>query len=192
MAADALGPRDREIMGAVANDQIWQQAQKQYPYLADKNIDFVYTPGGGRGMLEFYPPGESGDPQFPRPQQLRMDRPGVQVFDPKTTPLDILGDYVSHYGVKADPFLAQRYQQFSQSLDPKQQQILREQYAYYQNHPQYKETRPFEQWLEMSGLPGYFRGYTFNQWPDARGMYNAEQLKMLDEVKKYLGIANEQ
>jgi hypothetical protein len=183
--------KDKAVMDTVANDQIWQQAQKQYPYLADKNIDFAYTPGQGRGYLEFYPPGESGSPEYPRPSQLRMDRPGVQVFDPRTKPIDILADYVSHYGVNQDPFLAQRYQQFTQSLTPRQQEILRQQYQYYQNDPQFQERRPFEQWAKISGLPAYFRGYTFNQWDQPEKMYDSQQLKMLDEVRKYLGITPE-
>ena len=65
---------------------------------------------------------------------------------------------------------------------------LQDQYAYYQQHPEFKESRPFEQWKEASGMPGYFRGYTFNQWDDAKSAYTPQQLQLLDQVKQYLKI----
>ena len=65
---------------------------------------------------------------------------------------------------------------------------MQEQYAYYQQHPEYKESRPYEEWLKASGMPAYFRGYTFNQWDDAKDMYTPEQLKILDAVQSYLRI----
>ena len=73
-------------------------------------------------------------------------------------------------------------------MTPDQNKRLQEQYKYYQEHPEYKEQRPFEDWAKASGLPGYFRGYTFNQWPDSTQMYTPEQLEVLNQVRSYLGI----
>ena len=73
-------------------------------------------------------------------------------------------------------------------MGPEQRQRLQEQYQYYQQHPDYKEQRPYQEWEKASGMPGYFRGYTFNQWPDSSKMYTPEQLNILNAVKKYLGI----
>jgi hypothetical protein len=177
-------PNDNEIVGQI----IFDRAKKDYPYLADKDIAYKYSPSKGRGFLEFYPPGETGSPEYPRPKELPVGKVGIEVFDPKTRPLDILADYVSHYGVEKDPYLAERYKKFSESMDDRQRRILKEQYRYYQQHPKYKEQRPYEEWEKMSGMPGYFRGYTFNQWEKPKEMYTPQQIQLLDEVRKYLGI----
>lgn len=182
---------DTSILGAISKDQgskLFETAQQEYPYLANKDIAFKYSPQQGRGFLEFYSPEETGSPEFPRPKEIPLGKVGVEVFDPKTRPIDILADYVSHHGVEADPYLAQQYQQFIASMTPEQQQRLLEQYQYYQQHPEYKEDRPFEDWKKASGLPGYFRGYTFNQWENAKDLYTPQQIQALDLVRKYLGV----
>jgi hypothetical protein len=189
--AQELQGIDTSILDTISSDKgakLLETAQKEYPYLADKDIAFDYAPAKGRGFLEFYSPEETGSPEYPRPQNIPMGKVGVQVFDPKTRPIDILADYVSHYGVENDPFLKSQYQQFQQSFTPEQQKVLQDQYAYYQQHPEFKESRPFEQWKEASGMPGFFRGYTFNQWNDAKSAYTPQQLLLLDQVKKYLGV----
>ena len=168
-----------EVLGAM----MFEKAKKEYPYLADKDIGFAYTPQEGDRKLEFYSPDEPGSPQNPRPKQLPMGKPGVQVLDPRTSPLDILGDYVSHYAVGQDPQLQALYQQFSGQLDPEK---MKQRYQYHQEN--LGETRPYDQWHQMSGLPEMFRGYTFNQWDNAKEMYTPQQLQVLDQVRKYLGI----
>ncbi len=179
---------DSEIMQQVAaqNDpQLLQAAQKEYPYLADKNIAYTYTPQAGDSRyLEFWSPTEEGDKEYPRPASIPMGQVGVQVINPQTKPIDILGDYVSHYGVQNDPQLQQYYQQFGASLDP---QMMQNRYSYHTAN--LGETRPYDQWLQSTGLPEMFRGYTFNQWgDDAKQMYSPEQLKILDAVRSYLGV----
>jgi hypothetical protein len=179
---------DAQVMQQVAvqNDpQLLQAAQKEYPYLADKDIAYTYTPDAGdKRYLEFWSPTETGDQQYPRPQSIPMGKVGVQVINPQTKPIDILGDYVSHYGVQADPQLQQLYQQFAGQLDP---QMMQNRYAYHQAN--LGETRPYDQWLQATGLPEMFRGYTFNQWGDnAKQMYTPQQLQTLDAVRSYLGI----
>ena len=182
---------DTSVLDAIQSDQgnkLFEKAQQEYPYLANKNIAYKYSPNKGRGFLEFYDPEEIGSPEFPRPKELPLGKIGIEVFDPKTRPIDILADYVSHYGVEQDPFLVERYKQFASSMTPEQRQRLQEQYKYYQQHPEYREQRPYEEWEKVSGLPGYFRGYTFNQWENPRELYTQQQLQMLDEVRRYLGV----
>jgi hypothetical protein len=172
----------------VIGQMLFEKAKTEYPYLADKDIAFDYAPNQGRGFLEFYSPEETGSPEYPRPENLPMGKVGVQVFDPTTKPIDILADYVSHYGVEKDPFLSERYQKFSNSFTPEQNQKLQEQYAYYQKHPEYKESRPYEDWLKASGMPGYFRGYTFNQWENSQDAYTKPQLDLLNQIREYLKV----
>ncbi len=179
------------VLDAIQSDQgnkLFEKAQQEYPYLANKNIAYKYSPNKGRGFLEFYDAEEIGSPEFPRPKELPLGKIGIEVFDPKTKPIDILADYVSHYGVEQDPFLVERYKQFASSMTPEQRQRLQEQYKYYQQHPEYREQRPYEEWEKISGLPGYFRGYTFNQWDNPQELYTQQQLQMLDEVRRYLGV----
>ena len=159
---------------------------KMYPYLSDKNIAFTYSPRKDSGYLEFYSPTETGSKQNPRPKSLPMGQVGIEVLREDTRPIDVLGDYVSHWGVKEDPFLRRSYQAFVNSLDDKQLNILQRQYI--DSKKMYGENRPFNQWLEITGLPGYFRGYTFDQWDKPEEMYRPDQLKLLDNVKGYLGI----
>ena len=101
-----------DVMGSM----MFERTKEEYPYLADKDISFKYSPNEGRGFLEFYGEDEPGSPEYPRPKEFPMGKIGLEVFNPKTRPLDILGDYVSHYGVEKDPYLSERYQQFSQSF----------------------------------------------------------------------------
>ena len=182
---------DTSVLDTIKSDQgqkLLETAQKEYPYLSGKDIAYKYSPQEGRGFLEFYDPQETGSPENPRPKELPLGKVGIEVFDPKTKPIDILADYVSHYAVEQDPYLAKQYEQFAKLMGPEQRQRLQEQYQYYQQHPDYKEQRPYQEWEKASGMPGYFRGYTFNQWPDSAKMYTPEQLNTLNAVKKYLGI----
>ncbi len=182
---------DTSVLETIKSNQgnkLFERAQQEYPYLSGKDIAYKYSPNQGRGFLEFYDPEETGSPEYPRPKELPLGKVGIEVFDPKTRPIDILADYVSHYGVEKDPYLTQRYQEFINSMSPEQRQILREQYQYYQQHPEYKEQRPYEEWEKISGLPGYFRGYTFNQWENPQEMYSPQQIQLLDQVRQYLGI----
>lgn len=162
--------------------KLFQDAKTTFPYLADKNIGFVYSPNANnKNMLEFYSPDETE-----RPKEIPLGQPGVQVFNPNTRPMDILADYVSHYGVTQDQKLKEIYEKFASSVPEK---TLKDRYEWHQKHE--GEKRSFEDWKKMTGLPELFRGYTFKQWGDdvtAKRMYTPEQLKVLDEARKYLNI----
>jgi hypothetical protein len=176
---------DKEVMDVLANQkgsELFEQAKKDYPYLADKDITFKYSPNpSDQRMLEFYHPEETE-----RPEYMPAGKIGIEVFNPKTTPLDILGDYVSHYGKQADPNLKSLYEQFEQSLDP---QAMMNRYTFHTSN--LGENRPYEKWYEMTGLPELFRGYTFKQFgpeEEAKSYYTPQQLEILDKVRSYLNV----
>jgi len=155
-------------------------ARQQYPYLADKNIAFKYTPDPTSSrMLEFYPPEETE-----RPADMPLGQVGVEVFNPRTQPSDLLADYVSHHAVNADPSLKPLYDAFASTLDNK---TMQERYRWDVEHE--GEKRPFDEWARMSGVPSAFRGYTFQQWPEAfnNRFYSPAQKHILDRVRELVG-----
>ena len=178
--AQELQGIDTSVLDTISSDKgakLLETAQKEYPYLAGKDIAYKYTPTPGEErQLEFYKGGDL--PDWAKGKQV-----AIEVFNPKVTPLDVLGDYASHYGVQTDPQLKALYAQFAGQLDPK---MMQERYQYHTQN--LDEKRPYQQWYEMTGLPEIFRGYTFNQWQDAAKMYTPEQLKTLDMVRQHLGI----
>ncbi len=170
-----------------------EQARDQYPVL--KKYDYGYTekfrPGGG--YLEHWEPGEAGAPTTPqapldgpRPTELPLDKHGLEIRDPNTRPIDVLGDIASHHLVNADPVVKKAYQDFQNSMTPEQHARLQDQYQYAQKNE--GETRPYEDWKAASGMPAYFRGYTFQQWPKEFNddAYTPEQRQSLDGVMGYL------
>ena len=167
---------DNEVMGRM----MFEKAQKEYPYLSGKDIAFSYTPKKDDRKLEFYGPEETE-----RPKNIPSGKVGIEVFNPKVSPLDILGDYVSHYAVQNDPRLKELYAQFQSQLNPDE---MLKRYQYHQQH--LGEQRPYSEWLKLVGSPEVFRGYTFNQWPSefSQKYYTPEQIKTLNEVRSYLGI----
>lgn len=171
---------------------VFDQAVKQYPIIARAGVVGVVTPKENAGYLEFYPPGETGTKEAPRPAAIPIDRPGVEIYSGKTSPLDVLGDVVSHHLVKSDPKIAAYYQQFQKSLTPDQQARLQEQYQWDQQKE--GETRPFSEWAATAGLPAYFRGYAFKQWPDDFNAqaYTPDQRAMFDQMMQYLQAPQQQ
>lgn len=169
----------------LSNGDVVQQANSEYPILKQLGIPYTIDKGPADGSyLEFWPPDEEGDPTYPRPKTLPVGKPGIQVLRNDTRPIDVLGDVVSHYLVNTDPTIKGYYQQFQQSLTPQQRQNLVGQYKYAEKNE--GEKRPFPEWEQTSGLPAYFRGYAFQQWPNAKAMYTPEQLQMFDTMIKYL------
>lgn len=164
----------------------FEQAEQQYPIIKKSGVVGIISPQQSDDLLEFYLPGEAGTQDAPRPKELPLDKPGVQIYNDKTTPLDVLGDVTSHYLVDTDPKIKKYYQDFAGSLTPEQHSLLQEQFVWAQNHE--NEQRSYEDWLKASGLPAYFRGYAFKQWPDDfnEKAYTPDQRKMFDEMMQYL------
>jgi hypothetical protein len=174
-----------------------RRSEQQYPYLQDKNLRVAYNPDRKQGMLEFYPPQEVGSEQYPRPEQFPIDKFGVDIRSPMTRPIDVLGDYVSHYGIYTDPVLMASYKEIEKSLTGEQKDFLKRQYedykrGYFINESGdkvslgEKEKGTFEEWLDRSGLPGFYRGNIFNQWEDK--YYTPRQLELFKKAKQYLGV----
>lgn len=161
-------------------------ALQQYPGLGNPDVGYTYNPQpNSQNFLEYWAGNEPGDKSYPRPSALPMGKPGIEVTNPATRPVDIAADLVSHGLVNSDPKLGGYYNQFKQSMTPQQQGILQDQYQYAQ---QQGEKRPFDQWSEASGTPAYFRGYAFDQWPkeETSKYYNPDQVKMFDDMIDYL------
>ncbi len=160
-------------------------ALKQYPILQNIGLQGVYSdkPLKYHGDIESWSPTEEGEPDNLRPAGLPKGTFGVQVYQGgKTKPIDVLADAVSHHLVNTDPQMKQYYQEFKDSLTPKQQDKLKADYQYAKENE--GETRPFEQWVEASRLPAFFRGYTFNQWPKefTSKLFTPDQIKLFDKV----------
>lgn len=190
-APEGGGPLNQYNQQAQGN--LLDQARAQYPVL--KNYDYGYTENfrPNAGFMEHWEPGDPGaEPNGPtsldalRPSQLPMDKHGLEIRDPKTTPLDVLGDITSHHLVNADPVVKKAYQDLQNSLTPNQQGILQDQYEYAKKNE--GETGGFEDWKQRAGMPGLFRGYAFQQWPADfnQKAYTPDQMKKLDGMMDYL------
>ena len=183
---------DQDIMNLVSQERdpmLLEAAKKEYPILDQYDIGYKYSPKQDiekYGGLEFFPSDEPGSPERPRPKEFPVGKPLVEVYDPKTRPIDILGDITSHYLIYEDPQVKQYYDQFQNSLSLGQYDRLRNQYQFAKQN--FGEKRPYEQWYETSGLPGYFRGYAFQQWPEDFNelAYTPEQRAMFDKMMGYL------
>jgi hypothetical protein len=173
-------------MSAAVNP--FRDALEQYPILQKLGLSKITTPNPQDSRkLEFWPPGEPGDQEFPRPQELPADRPGVQILDPSVSSEDVAADVVSHYLVHQDPRLQGLYSQFSGTFqDPQRRPRLEEDYQWSQIHE--GEKRPFEDWLQSTRVPDYLRGYLFHQWPEKSysQMYSPEQRAILEQMRSVL------
>lgn len=173
-----------------ATPSVFDQALQQYPILQNLNLAYKSSPGAQPYMLEMWQPGNeySGTEEKPykRPKELPIDRPSIEVYSNKVRPIDILGDVVSHYMVEKDPKIKKYYNQFKESLTSDQKQRLKAQYEWAKKNE--GESRAYAEWERVSGLPAYFRGYAFQQWPNPTLYYTDEQRKMFDEMMGYLSM----
>jgi hypothetical protein len=153
-----------------------EQAYQLYPALRNYGFQFIDSRGsadaGGR-MSETYPADETDNPM--------PGKPTIQQFNPSMSPHDFLGETL-HVLPKVDMFIGKAREAFVQSMTPKQQEQLQQQYEHAQQNE--GEVRPFSQWRDVSGIDAWFRGNIAKQWPDE--MYTQHQLDLFDKVKKYL------
>lgn len=180
----------QQLTGMARPDQapsVMDQAQQQYPALKALGLQFKQSPPDQNGnKLEYWPPGEGGTPDRPRPQEFDLKKPGVEVYGNKARPIDILGDVVSHHMIETDPTISRVYSAFEKSVTPQQEQLLAQQYQYAQQHS--GENRSFEVWKDKTGLPAFFRGHPFQQWPAEfnQQVYTPQQTQLLDGMMNYL------
>tara|TARA_R110002012_G_scaffold307160_1_gene512486 strand:- start:23 stop:613 length:591 start_codon:yes stop_codon:yes gene_type:complete len=171
-------------------NELINKTKTEYPYL--KNVPMSYTKGNG--YLEAYPVNESGSSQYPRPKSLPINKFGIDIRNKDTTPEMIAGDYVSHHMTRNDPFIKDNYNQFINSLTPKQLDRQKNRYndytrGYYVNEQGNKvelpiEKRSFDNWKSVSDNDGIYRGLLFNQWnPNS---YTLEQHELNKQAQKYL------
>lgn len=149
------------------------------PYL--NNFTFVHsTPDNTDRELEYYGKGEGDSPN--------PGMPTIQLFGGQRL-RDVAGEIVSHNLARGnDQRLTGLYNHFVRSLNnPAQIQRLHEQYQWAQKNE--GEARPYAQWANISGIPAYFRGYTFNQWPSSvsSSFYTPKQISLLNQVRSYIG-----
>ena len=169
-----------------------EEAIEQYPILKNIGIKSSYSYNPKQkvyGGLEFWPADETGTSDYPRPKEIPTGQIGVQIFNKDNVrPIDVLGDVASHHMIYNDPTMKQYYNQFLDSMTPAQKERLKGDYQHAVENQ--GEKRPFEQWAEISRLPGYFRGYTFDQWPEdfTSKVFTEDQIKLFDEVRSYLGL----
>lgn len=170
-----------------------QQAQQQYPVLKGQDYGYMENFRPNAGYLEHWDPGDAGSaPTSPndlnslRPAALPLDKPGLEIRDPNTRPIDILGDIASHHLRFTDPVVKGAYQDLQNSMTPQQNDILQDQYQYAQKNE--GETGSYDDWKERAGMPGFFRGYTFQQWPKDFNdkAYTPAQRSKLDDLMTYL------
>ncbi len=165
----------------------FEQAVSQYPILGGLGLTPKYSYGGNDNrQLEYWPKGEPGAPNSPRPTEIPMRSGGVEIFNRNVRPIDVLGDVASHQLTETDPVISGAYQSFKQSLNEDQKKRLLEQYDYAQRN--LGETRSYQDWESKSGLPAYFRGYAFEQWPQdfSERAYTPEQRTSFDQMMQYL------
>ena len=76
-----------------------KDVHKQYPFMAadrDKYVVIKSDRPDNPGLLEAWPPGEGGPPQYPRPAAFPLDKTGIEIYDDRVRPLDVAADYYSH------------------------------------------------------------------------------------------------
>lgn len=164
---------------------IFNAAKERFPILGEMDLGVKYNPGAYQVFLESWPGDEEGTPDHPRPAEFPLGKQGVEIYNPQTSIFDIMADVTSHFLKDSDPTVNQHYRTFEKSLTKEQHEILKEQYAYHKEN--YGEKRPYDDWYEHTGLPGYFRGYAFKQWDDPEAMYTTGQMQDFDSMMRYLG-----
>jgi len=184
----------QQAMDKAKEPNRYEKALEMYPKLSSVPIAYKesLTDKTDVPYLEFWPQKEEGSPDRPRPKDIDINKLGVEVYKPTTRPEDVAGDIVSHHMVNTDPTLKKIYSEFEKSLDDNQKKDLKRQYTeevIRMKQEDSKERTPtYKEWYERSGLPSYFRGYTFGQWkPDEiKESYRPDQLQLLDKVNEYL------
>jgi len=170
----------------------YEQAMEMYPRLKSTPVQYKESISDDSKLpyLEYWPKGETGAPNRPRPKDIPLDVSGVETYKSATRPQDVAADIFSHEMVDTDPKLKKIRSQFEQSMTTEQKGIMKEQYYHFiKNELEPDEKVPtFKEWYQRSGLPAYLRGYMFEQWPkeEHSKYYTPEQMKLLDKAVDYL------
>jgi hypothetical protein len=185
--APSPDPQQGGILPSLSQSpSLLDQAREQYPLLKNHDIGYKENIGGGQGYMESWPPGETGTADSPRPAEFNKNQFGVENYSADSKPSDLAADVTSHHLINADPTIKKAYQDFQDSMTPWQESILKDQYAHAQANE--GEKRPYAAWKAAAGVPAFFRGYTFGQWPASFNdeVYTSAQKQMLDGVISHL------
>jgi len=163
-------------------------AFEKYPILKGLGFQAGFDPDR-RGKVEFYSPDEPGSQEDPRPSHAPMGTPYISVRDPKyINPEVFLGEGM-HYLPQVDPNFAAFREKIRESMTPEQLAQSRRRYDFYRSDPENPETRPYEDFFEVSDLDAFIRGYISpdkaDEWRKS-GTYNTNQIKLLEFMKSYL------
>jgi len=185
-----MGPQYK-VETKINPKKLLRDAISKYPILGKSGLMVSNEVGNPDiGMLEFWGPGEPGSKTYKRPKDVPIDALGVQINNPKVRPIDILADLASHWMVRTDPKMGSYYDEFKKSITPEQRARMKRDYQYAIENS--NESRGYDEWLENTRMPAYFRGYTFNQWPAEfnNAIFTPEQIGLFNKVRKYLGVSN--
>lgn len=160
-------------------DLALQQVIQKYPKLQGANWQVGYGKSNDPNQqLEFYPPDESRNPKPGNPY-IEIFNKGLQGDALQSA---IFGDML-HYAPTISPQFAQSRQQFQNSLTPQQIDFHKRRYS------ESGDPRPFDQWMNQSGLDAHIRGYlapdSADEWRRGKA-YTPEQIKILEAMKTYL------
>ncbi len=167
-------------------ENLYEQAKKKYPILADTDYVIVNSKSDGSGRkLEHFPPNEPGSKEFARPDNIPIKKYGLQILGVVNED-DIAGDIISHNLVKSDPKLKSQYDKFKSAVP---MSAMRGRYKFHVENN--GEKRPFSKWLQMTGYPELMRGYVFNQFgfktdDSARQFYGDKVFSILSDIKSYV------
>lgn len=162
-------------------NQVLSQAEQQYPFVSQYRP--VVTVSNRQGdYAETWPVGETGDPSYPRPGSIPIDRVGVEVMRPKDFgPSDLAAEMLH-----IDPWANATRGLLGDSLSPVQLAALKRESGDYQQSLQMK--LPPQQALN-NAVDSAMRGYTVGQWPadaNARMGYTPQQLQWLNGLRTYM------
>lgn len=201
---DVTGQKDELSNEDIAKD-LWSKTTKEYPYLADKNIPLIYTPGQGAGFLETWDKKETGSEQDKRPEGLPLGSYGIQVRDSNTGPKEILGDYLSHVASKLDPDTGKPedpkfyslYKEFEKTMQtPDMQKRLERDYKFEKREQEqlksqgkpYLDVGTKEHYIQNNRIPAYMRGYVIDQWDSDwnQSWMTPKQTKIMNKMKAHV------
>jgi len=164
---------------------------KNYPRL--KGVDLRVVQGypqdnEGGGYLEFYPRGESRSP-IPRKNVISFFDPSVLEDEARANQM-LFGDTL-HLLPYIDPEFSRLRRQYDKTFS-KNQKIneYRNVNHYRKKQGQPPETRPLDQWWEVSRLDEHIRGWLAKFWDrndeDGRYLYTNKRRKILKQMEELL------
>lgn len=150
-------------------------------------MNVLVNPKQNEGFAETWPVNEEGSPDYKRPSQFPIDRPGVEIKNPeKFTAEDYAAEVFSHVdpnGIKASKDLLSSMSQ-SQIEEMKR------------NAGDYKMSKDMgmseDEALRNSAM-AVMRGYVFGQWPKEALdslKFSPKQIKLLENAKQYAITGN--